>query len=282
MNTRSTISRASALLGAAMFAIVAASAAACTIGGPSYETVSMPLRNAKAGANVCGSAFVKPDLSTLKACGDGLGHCYPGNKVGLPDLKACDSPGDVCVPDTALLAGGKKPQACDFYINHKPGACTSLLVQHIAQFKDQLHAESCAPNERCAPCIDPQDGVSDTHLCDDLGVHGEACEAGAAEESPPPCCHYAGSCLSKEAVPEGSRANMNRDSCAEGKLCAPAALVSGMPVKCDVLGADGVCIDLCFAAMLKSTGVVLRAGCGPTEVCMPCAIGKGQGMPGCN
>ncbi len=279
MNKHSAISRASALLGSVVLGAIAIGAAACTIGSPNYETISLPMRTQE-GTKSCGSAFVKPDLTKLEACGDGLGHCYAGSKVAFPELPACKTAGDVCVPDSVLMAGGKKAKACTFYINGLDGACTSLLVKDVGAHKDQLHQEGCTADERCVPCISPADHT-DTHLCDDLGVHGEACEAGAAVEAPAPCCHYAGACLGSEAVPEGSRGNMNRDSCADGKLCAPAAMVSGNPVKCDVLGADGVCIDLCFASMLKSTGVALRAGCGPTEVCMPCAVGKGQGMPGC-
>jgi len=275
------ISVVSAFLASAAISVVVLGATACTMGHPNFETIEMPVHG-QAGANVCGSAFIKPDLTTLVACGDGSGHCYPGNKVAVPNLPACENAGDVCVPDSVLSANGKKPLSCTFYINGKPGACTSILVSDIGAHKDALHQEGCQADERCAPCIDPRDNVTDTHLCDAQGVHGEACEAGTAQQAATPCCHYAGVCMSKEAVPEGSRADMNRDSCSGDNLCAPAALADGVPEKCDVLGASGVCIDLCFATMLKGTSVALRSGCGPTEVCMPCAIGKDKGMPGCD
>lgn len=252
------------------------------MGGANYETVTLPV-HAQQANKTCGSAFITPDLGTLVACGNGAGHCYPSSKVATPELPECAHTGDVCVPDAILRAGGKKAKSCTFFTNGKPGACTSVLIKSIADNKDVLHQEDCAADERCAPCIDPRDAVTNTHVCDPVGVHGEACEAGAAQANTDvPCCHYAGVCLNQEAVPSGSRENMSRNTCAEGRLCAPAALVNGMPEKCDVLGADGVCIDLCFASMLGSTALVTRAGCGPTEVCLPCAIGKGQGMPGCN
>ncbi len=268
------------LVASALLVTIAVAATACTIGGPSYETIELPMHTQE-GAKTCGSAFIKADLSKLEACGEGQGHCYPSNKVAIPELPACKNAGDVCVPDSVLVAGGQKAKSCTFYINGKPGACTSTLVRDVGSHKDQLHQERCAGDERCVPCISPAD-QSDTHLCDDLGVHGEACEAGTAQEALAPCCHYSGVCMDKEAVPEGSRDNMSRNSCSDGKLCAPAALTNGAPVKCNVLGADGVCIDLCFAAMLGGSAPVMRAGCGPTELCLPCAIGKGQGMPGCN
>ena len=82
-------------------------------------------------------------------------------------------------------------------------------------------------------------------------------------------------------VPEDKREDLSRDTCMAGKLCAPAAMVSGNPDHCKVLGVPGVCLDVCFARMLSPAVSVVKGQCRPTEVCMPCLIGKGQGMPGC-
>ena len=87
--------------------------------------------------------------------------------------------------------------------------------------------------------------------------------------------------MPEDIVDGEQREQLGRDVCSKKKLCVPASQADGKPVKCEVLGADGVCIDLCFAAMLRGASTVLRSSCGPTEVCMPCAIGKSQGMLGC-
>jgi hypothetical protein len=252
---------------------------ACSIGETSYETVTLPVR-ARSETRTCESPFAKPDLAALEGCGEGKGHCFDGAKVPLPaeKLTACSGP-NVCVPDKLLAAGGGKLKACTFFMGNKPGACMSLLVKDIAANKEMLKQDVCDADERCAPCINPLDGV-DTHLCDAIGVHEAPCVGGAAAKLES-CCHGFGVCMNESAAPEDQRGNLSRETCPANKLCAPAAMVEGPPVKCEVLGADGVCLDTCFARILGPTAPVMRAGCGPTEICLPCAIGKSQGMPGC-
>lgn len=83
-------------------------------------------------------------------------------------------------------------------------------------------------------------------------------------------------------MPEDSREDMLPDICKSGKVCAPASLVDGNPEHCTAALLSGVCIDLCFAKMLGPSAPILRGDCGPTSVCLPCVIGKGQGLPGCD
>jgi hypothetical protein len=270
------------LFSTAFAAALAASATACTIGGPSYVHESMQSSNDSTGSaeQTCSGGFTKPDLSTLTACGDGKAHCYDASKVAMGGLATCDD-GKVCVPDKVLEANGGKLQSCNFYINNTPGVCMNIAVPQVDQNKSVLHQEGCDPDERCIPCIRP-DTKADTHVCDPQGVHADACTAAAAEPKAAPCCHGSGVCIDSDAAPAGSRDQLHRDACAGDKLCAPAAMVSGTPQKCSALGIDGVCLDLCFASMLEGTGNVIRGDCHATEVCMPCAIGKSQGMPGCD
>jgi hypothetical protein len=258
-------------------------AVACTIGGPTtlHETIGSAQQQETASQK-CDSGFMKPDLSTLKPCGDhgARAHCYDPKKVAMGGLATCDD-GDVCVPDKVLEADGAKLQSCTFYINGSPGICMSSVVPQIAQNAGALHQEGCDPDEKCIPCINPID-KSDTHVCDPQGVHADDCSAGDSAPKQIPCCAGNGVCMDPDAAPEGSRDQLHKDACPGQKLCAPAALVNGTPHKCSALGIDGVCLDLCFAAMLKGTGGVIRGDCGPTELCLPCAIGKSQGVPGCD
>jgi hypothetical protein len=265
--------------------VVAVAGSACSVGETNYATITLPLRE-KTETRTCNSPFTKPDLGKLEPCegGEGWkGHCYDGEKIPLPPsmLPACKRAGDVCVSDKLLSAGGSKLKACTFFIGKKPGACVSMLVSDIAENKKQLERDVCDEDERCAPCVHPVTG-EDTHLCEDVGVHDVACVGGTSDaEEPDTCCHGMGVCMKEDALPEGSREDMIHDTCSGGELCAPAAMAYGTPVKCDVLGISGVCLDLCFAAALRSSKPVMRGGCGPTEVCLPCIIGEGQGMPGC-
>lgn len=97
------------------------------------------------------------------------------------------------------------------------------------------------------------------------------------------CCHGMGACVNLDAIPVSKRANMNRDDCRkDGQVCAPASQVTGKPVKCEVFGVAGVCIDVCFAGQLQGLQRTTRSTCNPTEICLPCALGKSQGMLGCD
>jgi hypothetical protein len=257
-----------------------ASVVACSIGETTYETVELPVR-ARRETRTCDSPFARPDIATLAPCGEGKGHCFDRTKVPVADTELPDCGAkEVCVPDAILRAGGEKLRSCTFFIGGKPGACVSMLLADIGAHANELKQDVCADDERCAPCVNPVDGT-DTHLCDPIGVHEGACVGGTEADQTESCCHGMGVCMNEDSVPEDSREDMVRETCPSAKVCAPAAMVNGAPVPCDILGAPGVCLDLCFAAMLRGTKAMIRAGCGPTEICMPCAIGAGQGMPGC-
>lgn len=252
--------------------------AACTIGETIHETVEEPARSVSE-VKTCSGAFTKPDLSTLKTCGDGKGHCYDGTKTALSNLPACEEGEGACIPDKVLQANGTKLESCTFFVGNKPGVCMSTMIKDIDAHKNELQKDVCDDDERCAPCIDPRDG-SDTHICDPVGVYEDACKGGPGSQLPT-CCHHQGVCISPEAVPEDQRDSLLPDTCPRSKACAPAALVDGHPKPCNVLGDPGVCLDVCFAKMLGPAQKVFRDKCGPTEVCLPCLIGAGQGVPGC-
>jgi hypothetical protein len=257
--------------------VVGFAVSACAIAEDRYESVVLPLQKVDPTVT-CSTPFAKPDLASLKACGDGKGHCFPKNKSPIQTLPDCGGD-EICVPDKLLEANGGKLKSCKFFLDGRPGACMSTLVKDIGAHADQLLPDVCDADERCAPCIDPRDG-SDTKICQETGVHEGACTGGVAKRAPS-CCHGAGVCMNESGVPEDNRGDLSRDTCMAGKLCAPAAMVSGDPVHCKVLGVPGVCLDVCFAKMLSPATPVVRGGCNPTEVCLPCIIGKGQNMPGC-
>ena len=250
---------------------------ACAIAEDQYESVVQPLQKVDPTIT-CSTPFAKPDLGSLKPCGEGKGHCFDKTKTPITNLPECEG-GELCVPDKLLESNGGKLKACNFYIGDKPGACMSTLVKDIAAHANDLRPDVCDPDERCAPCIDPRDGKN-TKLCEPIGVHEGACTGGVATRAPS-CCHGAGLCMNESGVPEDKREDLSRDTCMAGKLCAPAAMVSGDPIHCKVLGVPGVCLDVCFARMLSPAATVARGQCKPTEVCLPCLIGKGQDMPGC-
>jgi hypothetical protein len=211
---------------------------------------------------------------------DGKGHCYDKSKVPMSDqLEACDADA-VCVPNKILEAAGSKLKSCTFVLGGKPGACVELAIPLIIQFKDALGRDVCDEDERCAPCINPEDGKP-TPFCEDIGVYENPCSEGGPASATATCCHGAGVCMVGDVLEDDQRESLSRDTCPDAKLCVPASQADGKPVKCEIPGADGVCIDMCFADIIKGARTAIRSSCGPTELCMPCLVGKSQGMLGC-
>ena len=295
--------------------------AGCTLDSPTYITsTDSPITEDDAGASASKGAgagasaaptaadatatcsttdFVKPDLATLTACGDGKGHCFAKDKMSIASmLTACPNAAEVCVPDEILEAGGQPLKTCSSIIG--PGGCVtaSLIPQIAAQGGGALKPDVCSATQLCVPCTDPTHGNAPTPFCQPIGVHQNACSAaqagaggdgGAAAAPSQPCCTTNGKsngvCIAETAVPEAQRSQTKADVCSAGNKCVPAAFVAGKPVTCSggLLGA-GVCMDKCFNEMMKlasGIGILSSEGCGTTEVCVPCGLVSGQGVPGC-
>lgn len=271
-----------------------ASFAACTVASPTHLTYNAAADSLTSGptTKTCDSPFAAPDLAKLKACrsGESKGHCYAAQKVPtIGELEKCDDGKEVCVPDAILTAAGKKRlRTCNSVIN-TPGACVSLVIKDLAKNAAQLTKDVCEDGERCIPCVNPLD-KTDTPFCADIGVHEADCEGGdGAKPKLQACCLTstgapAGVCMERDGVPEEQRDSVIQDLCAPGKACVPKALVDGEPVRCDVGGGvlGGVCVDKCFMGAAGNARAVLQSGCGKSEVCVPCLVGKGQGLPGCD
>jgi len=251
-----------------------------------------------AGPPVCSSAYVAVDVSKLTACGNGAGHCYDPSKVDLgSQYAACPTAGQVCVPDEVLTADGNKLKSCTSIIG--PGGCitASLLPAIQAMGGSALKQDVCNANQLCVPCVDPTHNNAPTGMCSAIGAHQDSCggpttgsDAGTAAPPLETCCKSKsatnGVCISASAIPASQVDQTKQDTCKSGDKCVPAAFVSGKPVKCDGgLFGDGVCMDQCFNDMMgtaKSIGILSSKGCGSTEVCVPCGLVSGQGVPGCN
>jgi hypothetical protein len=288
--------------------------AACTLASPTHITVEQQEAPKDGGASKSSSGdsksssptsatcaaddFTKPDVASLKACGQGKGHCFAKDKVALGDqFEPCEG-SDVCVPDEILSANGQKLKSCKSIIGEGGCVNTSLIPEVKKQGGDVLTQDVCDAGQKCIPCTDPTHNNAPSGFCEPIGVHTNACTAGGdapagGGDKPaaalPGCCTSKGKsngvCLTETAIPEDQRGDAPQDSCADGNKCVPAAFVEGKPVKCDggILGA-GVCMDKCFNGMMSiagDIGILDNEGCGNTEVCVPCRFLKDKGVPGC-
>ena len=97
-------------------------------------------------------------------------------------------------------------------------------------------------------------------------------------------CVVAGARRSKAAVPASMQSEVKTDVCTGDNICAPTSLVTGKPVVCSSLLGSGVCMDKCFNDMMAiagDIGFLSNKGCGTIELCIPCALVSGKGVPGC-
>jgi len=261
------------------------------------------------GPVVCnGTDFAKVDLAKLTACGPGNkgGHCYARAKSPMAEqLTACPgSPNDVCVPDEILLAAGKPLKTCTSPLGPGGGCVsTGFIPQMDTEGKGFLKQDVCATGQVCAPCTDPRNNNAPTPFCLPIGVHDAECTAsgggggGGASGAPAPaplagCCTTGGVsngvCLAETAIPEADRSKTKADTCTTGNKCVPKAFVENKPVTCTSILGAGVCMDKCFDEMMSlagGIGILSKANCGATELCIPCSLASSSGgtkVPGCS
>ncbi len=243
--------------------------------------------------------YVKADLSTLTACGNGKGHCYDKTKVDLAGgLSPCMDASQVCVPDDILESNGAKPKSCTSIVGAGGCVTSGFFPALDMQGAGFLKQDVCDSGQLCVPCTDPTHGNAPTPFCSPIGVHKNAC---GGPNPPPPgdagppamlpaCCDHAGAkshgvCLPDSAIPAAQQSSTSQQECAAGNKCVPAALVDNKPVACDAgfLG-TGICMDGCFDQMLSfagDLGLLDGKGCDQNELCIPCSFVKGKGVPGC-
>jgi hypothetical protein len=274
-------------------------------------TAAPPGGAAAGAAGSCtGGKFAKPDVSKLTACGTGgKAHCYDKTKIpaeAVQGFNPCPNAAEVCIPDEILTAGGGALKSCTSIIGK--GACVQVSQLNIpAEFKSQLSAlkpDVCDSGMLCTPCTNPLQNNAPNPLCNaSVGVFDSACSGGAAAPAgaattpaapaapQEQCCKSGGKangiCMSAAAVPEANKGDAPQDTCSSGNVCIPAFVADPKgPTRCTAgpfgLGGPGVCMDQCFNSMLNIAGVIFgNDGCGQTETCVPCAIGKDKGLPGC-
>jgi hypothetical protein len=280
----------------------AALVSACSIGSPTHLIYNAgdddddDTATTTSASLTCDSPFVTPDLSTLTACGATAGgtggHCYDADKVPtMGTLPATCSGTQVCVPDSILEAGGTTAlETCTSVIG-KPGACVSDFIAEIDKEKAQLGQDVCATGESCVPCVNPLDNLA-TPFCQRIGVHQDACgaaEAGAsmpAATTPQLCCPTEGAppqgvCLQGDDIPASQRGKVGQNVCPPDYSCVPSSFTNNDPVACSSAEGSGFCVDECFTGYLGDRALLQGSCPGPRDKCVPCLVGKGEGLPGC-
>jgi hypothetical protein len=252
------------------------------------------------GSDLCAPCYDPRTGAATGACSQG---CDPGPSQPAKTFDECCSTGGYCVPPS--LAGAQAPSlnadTCSAGLlcapkqltdpTFKPATCASLddaegrcvstcIGGAIAQQRANLPTAGCGSDEVCAPCYDPITG-DDTGACT---INGDA--PTMPKYTFPQCCNNgAGANIGVCVTPAlaGSQAGMlQRDTCATGKLCAPAAKAADPTYKfpgCTGIG-SGACVPSCILPSAESA-LFSMATCGTGELCAPCDV-LGQSTGACD
>jgi hypothetical protein len=255
-----------------------------------------------ANQNSCGTtpapAVEKLDPSTLPGCAPACAgaHCVPTEKVpavSRSSFAACG--GGYCIPDTLIRSGAAKPPSCKS-LNNLDGVCLSVCVPQVAEHDDALPRANCAADERCAPCINPNDNQP-TGACAIGAPVPATCEnpddsQQPATGGPPQKCPHEGPpvfdpstlivcggpssgahCLAASLIsPPELKSRLTK--CPDGSFCVPDKLITTggrfIPKTCtSTAGAEGRCQSRVLPEVSSQPSLPV-ADCDETERCVPC------------
>ncbi len=239
-----------------------------------------------AGDSSCTPRTDPMDPSALPVCCAGIGaaHCVPASKIPASfaaQLDACAA-GGYCVPDPLIRSGGARPPSCHS-LSGADGVCMSLCVPQVAMYKTLLPRDTCAADERCAPCVNPLDGTR-TGVCE-IGSNtcGGSGGGGGGPPDPPPaptCPHVGPPVLDPQTLPGISSALVpaamasQLAACPTG-LCAPDVFIASggqlIPPTCQSLdGAEGRCLNPVIPQVASQASQLPQSTCAAFERCVPC------------
>jgi hypothetical protein len=234
-----------------------------------------------------------PDEGTGAACGQSINNpgdypqcpcagsrCVPKNLVttgvvGL--LTPCDNGNGACVPENIVAQGENLQLKKCSSIGGGEGRCASTCIGALAGLASYLPQDTCAANERCAPCFNPANGA-------ETGICGLGCDqkATSAPVTFGKCCGNDGLCAPKAALPAALAGALGAESCtnASTDLCVPAKPVATPGAKfacCTITPAgggapiQGACVSACVIDAGPVGPQLPQGSCGGGEKCVPCA-----------
>ena len=256
------------------------------------QQISLLPKDVCTGSDLCAPCYDPRTGEDTLACRQG---CDPGPTEEPKTFDKCCSDRGLCVPPELAASQAKnlnqdtcatgtlcapteltdptfKAKMCAS-IDGAEGRCISTCVGGaVAKQRDRLPTAGCGMDELCAPCFDPITG-EDTGACT---VNGDMPQNPAQTFAR--CCGESGGepvgvCVSPELA-GGQAMALRRESCAEGKLCAPIAKAEDPAFEfqtCNSLLGAGVCVNACIPDPTQAA-LLSRAGCAQGELCAPCDL----------
>jgi hypothetical protein len=248
-----------------------------------------------------GPALTPMDPATLPSCGTAVcadspnAHCVSADKVPSnigAQLAKCSDGSSYCVPDAQIKSGGAAPPHCKS-LNAADGVCLSVCVPQVKQYETLLPQDSCATDERCAPCINPLN-MMPSGACD-IGK-AQSCDGGNNPPAnnptpPPPACPYVGPplvdvsklpscgggahCVAATLVPPAMASQLAACVAPNSGLCAPDNFIQAagnfIPKTCASLdAAEGRCLNVVIPQVKAEVAQLTQDVCTVDEKCVPC------------
>jgi hypothetical protein len=233
-------------------------------------------------------AGTTPDIppGQLASCaieGCSNAHCVPladlapGTDTTL--LPKCPDQ-SFCTPDDFIATDGKFLLKKCVSLENAEGRCLSTCIPSVNSQMDTLPKDTCAENERCAPCWNPIDGA-DTKAC------SQGCDTGPPAEKVvfAKCGADKGISVPKAIVPTEFGSNVPQADCTKTDyvcapiekakdfnynfpVCTPTSLggILGMPAP---NGQKGGCVPA-YIIPTDQQPLLLQDGCPTGEICAPC------------
>lgn len=249
-----------------------------------------------------GPTLTPMDPSTLPACGAAVcadspnAHCVPQDKVPAnvaAQLAKCADGASYCVPDPFIKSGGAPPPTCKS-LSGADGVCLSVCVPQVKQYESLLPQDTCAADERCAPCVNPLNnmpsGACDIGKATSCGGSDGGTTSGPPAPAPPMCpysgpplvdvttltaCGAGAHCVQTALVPAAMAAQLAPCAAPAGTLCAPDVFIQSagnyIPKTCASLdGAEGRCLNVVIPEVESQAAQLTQDVCAASEKCVPC------------
>ena len=217
-------------------------------------------------------------------CGSGdraLGRCIPKSTIGTsvdqaqldalgPDT--CAAADSLCVPSAWLDSDAAPPASC-MAPGKLEGRCLPKCLPLLAGAQGMLTPSTCAEQELCAPCFNPQTGAA-TGACNingdrpaqPMSTFDTCCGNGTAAQ---------GTCVPTDFLEAGQR-QLPVDTCrGYDARCVPTPLFKDPTLKLkrcttSTLEQPGLCLGQCFVGSLGNT-FLGQSSCDEGERCVPCS-----------
>ncbi len=276
--------------------------------GPPLEnngyTPSTPSSEGSGDGTQCAGPTLTPmDPSSFPPCGAAVcadspnAHCVPTAMVPASvaaQLAQCSDGMSYCVPDSFISSGGAAPPTCHS-LNMADGVCLSVCVPQVKQYESLLPQDSCAADERCAPCVNPLTNMS-SGACDigkvdcSSGDGGMPADGGTAAPAPPACpytgaplidvttltaCGDGAHCVQTSLVPAAMAKELAACPSPANTLCAPDVFIVSagnfVPPTCASLdAAEGRCLNVVIPQVSSEEAQLTQDVCQTYEKCVPC------------